>query len=59
MEPYPAVMQWPKLPLKAVLCQASSLCNKPCSASQSQAGVNAHFHFGVKEAAAAIVFADI
>lgn len=55
----PAVTHRPELPFTAVLCQASGLCNKPCSASQSQPGVNAHFHSGVKEAAAAIVFADI
>lgn len=45
--------------IETVLSRAIDLHNKPCSAIQSQPGVNAHFHFRVKEAAAVIVFPDM
>lgn len=45
--------------MHTVLSRATDLRKKSCSAVQSQPGVNAHFHFRVKEAAAAIVFPDM
>lgn len=45
--------------IETVLRRAIDLCNTPCSAIQSQPGVNTHFHFRVKEAAAVIVFPDM
>lgn len=44
---------------ETALARATDLRNKPCSAIQPQPGVNAHFHFRVKDAAAVIVFPDM